>query len=75
MFAYIHRYQSPNVVLIYPQTDQKVRARFALEEHDAVITVATVDLHRNLGRVDQRQELANELKNLLTLEVPDGAIL
>ncbi len=71
MFAYVHRYHSSQVVLLYPQTGKPIRARFMLEGHGAVVTVATINLHRNLDRADQRQALARELNNIFNSEVID----
>lgn len=73
MFAYAHRYRAPHVVVVYPQAQEAYRARFTLVDHPATITVATIDLHRDLRRREQQQALARELNELLSIEVTDGA--
>ena len=73
MFAYAHRYGAPRVVVIYPQAQESYRMRFTLVDHPATITVATIDLHRDLRRPEQQGALAQELSAILTFEVNDGA--
>jgi 5-methylcytosine-specific restriction enzyme subunit McrC len=68
MFAYVHRYQSPGVVLLFPQAADPVRAQYALKDHNASILVATVNLHRNLSRSEARRALADELREILSQE-------
>lgn len=65
MHTYAHRYRCASVLLLYPQTigmSEPVRACFPLQESDKRITVATVDLRRDLSR--RRQDLVAELRGI-----------
>lgn len=72
MFAYAHRYDTPRVVVIYPQVQESHRARFTLLDHTANITVATIDLHLDLRWPEGQRALARELNEILAAEVIDG---
>lgn len=72
MFAYAHRYQTPHVMLIYPQTSEPLRTRFQLAGHSAVISAVTVNLHRDFGRPEHRRALAREIKEIIATELTDG---
>jgi len=68
MHAYAHRYRSPRVLLLYPQTaevSQPVHACFPLHMSDRVIEAATVDLHVDLGSKQDKQKLASSLRTIL----------
>lgn len=66
MFAYAHRYDSPSILLVYPQTEAPLRMRFALNGHPATISVATIDLHRDLSHPGSRAALVRELRDILS---------
>lgn len=72
MFAYAHRYQSPNILLLYPQTSGPLRSRFELAGHNAVISAATVNLHRDFGRPEHRWALVREIREILAKELTYG---
>lgn len=65
MYAYAHRYGAPNVILLYPQTGPPLQKQFLLEDHKAVITAATVNLHQDLSQPQGRQALIDELQHLM----------
>jgi 5-methylcytosine-specific restriction enzyme subunit McrC len=72
MFAYAHRYHSPAVILLYPQDRTPLRARFKLAGHNAAISAATVDLHRDFSRSENRRALAKEIKAIISTEITHG---
>ncbi|MBW4548771.1 MAG: McrC family protein [Symplocastrum torsivum CPER-KK1] len=68
MHAYAHRYQSPRVLLLYPQTadiPQPLQAEFTLEDSEQVIVAATVDLRGDLSKSQERDNLITRLKTIL----------
>lgn len=68
MHAYAHRYDSPRVVLIYPQIQgmsQPLRARFPLHSSMKMIEAATVDLRIDMRNHEHRKGLSNELKSII----------
>ncbi len=73
MFAYAHRYHAARVVMVYPQMGEPQRARFTLVDGPATITVATINLQRDLRRPEQQRALAQELRTILTFEANDEA--
>lgn len=73
MFAYAQRYRAPHVVVIYPKMYETHRLRFTLVNHAATISVATINLHRDLRRPQELRALARELNEILALEVSNGA--
>ena len=69
MHAYAHRYQSPRVLLLYPQTadiPQPLQAEFTLEDSERVIIAATVDLRGDLSKPQECDNLITRLKTILT---------
>lgn len=69
MHAYARRYDAPRVLLLYPQTadmPRPLRRRFTLDGTDNVIEAATLDLRADLGRIDGRRRLAEELRDLIS---------
>lgn len=72
MFAYAHRYGAGRVVMVFPQVDEPHRAAFALVGGSATISVATINLQRDLCRPEQQRALAQELKAILAFEVNNG---
>jgi 5-methylcytosine-specific restriction enzyme subunit McrC len=66
MFAYKERYQCPRVVLLYPQTSEKIARGFGADaDSPPWLEVQTVDLRRNL--MQEKAGLRNELADLLLL--------
>ena len=68
MHAYAHRYESPQVVLIYPQTiemDAPLRKVFRLHNSSITVKAATVNMQINLSHSSDRQNLIEELKDIL----------
>lgn len=71
MFAYAHRYNSPRVLLLYPQTADMIeplQARFHLEGTDSVVEASTVDLRISLVNQQGRESLINEFSHILRSE-------
>jgi 5-methylcytosine-specific restriction enzyme subunit McrC len=69
MLAYAHRYESPRVVLLYPETGEitaKIRRTFVIERTNELIQAATVDLRLDMRSMDAQRKLAQELKDILT---------
>lgn len=68
MHTYAHRYKSPRVILLYPQTidmPMPIRKTFKLHGNDIEIKTATVNMQIDLnGRAD-RLALVAELKEIL----------
>ena len=66
MHAYAHRYQSPRVMLLYPQTDETaLHACFPLQLSDKLVEAATVDIRLDFGNKQQQQKLAESLRTIL----------
>lgn len=68
MHAYVHRYDSPRVMLLYPQmagTPEPLRESFSLHSGSKTIEAATVDLRLDMRNKQSRQNLVNELKTIL----------
>lgn len=68
MHAYAHRYNSPRVVLLYPQTIEmpvRIRKTFTLHGSDIKVKTATVNLQIDLNKQTDRLALINELKEIL----------
>lgn len=68
MHAYAHRYQSPRVLMLYPQTAelaQPLHACFPLQLNDKVIEAATIDIRLDLGNKQHKQKLAASLRTIL----------
>lgn len=67
MHAYARRYDCPRILLLYPQTagmPAALRANFTL--HDAgTVVAATINLQTQLHRPEGREQLTEELKQLL----------
>lgn len=73
MFAYSQRYECPHVLLLYPQGKRPLRQRFILPDNKGVISVATVNLRRDLRGQSGRLALLNELRDILNNEVENDA--
>lgn len=66
MHAYAHRYQSPRVLLLYPQTgDSSLHACFPLQLSDKSIEAATVDVRLDFGNKQHQKKLAASLRTIL----------
>ena len=68
MYAYLKRFDSPRVLLIYPQTANStipLREQLGLEERTQSINAATVDLLKDLNRPGAKAYLQSELRNIL----------
>jgi 5-methylcytosine-specific restriction enzyme subunit McrC len=66
MFAYAHRYDCQNVLLFYPQTadmPEPVDAIFTIQNSDKRVSVATVDLRRDLSSRDGQSALVAQLNH------------
>lgn len=73
MHAYAHRYRSPRVLLLYPQTAEMpkyLHKRFTLEEGGGTIEAATIDLGVDLHSQDGKKRLAETLKKVLSGTIP-----
>lgn len=69
MHAYARRYDCPRIVLLYPQTADMpapLRAHFTLSDGHKTISTATVNLQVDMSTLQARQELMNELRDILT---------
>ena len=68
MYAYLKRFDSPRVLLIYPQMagyTNVLRERFNLAEQNHSIDAATVNLLQDLNSPDAKKALQSELKKYL----------
>jgi len=68
MYAYARRYQSPRVLLLYPQMvdmPKPLQAHFQLEEEGQLICVETLDLHEDLGSPAGKQSIISQLRKIL----------
>ena len=68
MQAYAHRYKSPRVILLYPQTVDtpvSLRKNYALHDSNIVVKVATVNMQIDLCKHADRQALIAELKEII----------
>lgn len=68
VYAYLKRFNSPRVLLIYPQTADStipLREYLGLEERTQSINAATVDLLKDLNRPGAKASLQSELRNIL----------
>ncbi len=68
MYAYAHRYRCPRVLLLYPQTAETLellRKNFMLTEGVSTITVASLDVCRDLDKRSRREDLARELNDIM----------
>lgn len=66
MHAYAHRYQSPRVLLLYPQTDESaLHVSFPFQLSDKRVEAATVDVRLDFGNKRHRQKLAASLRTIL----------
>ena len=73
MYAYLNRFQAPQVTLVYPQTAgmaEPIRSSFLLEGSSGEIRVVTVNLLRDLTAKGAHKELIAELRQIL--EQQDG---
>lgn len=73
MYAYLSRFQAPQVTLVYPQTigmAAPIRSGFALEGNAGEIRAVTVNLLRNLTAKGAHKGLIAELRQIL--EQQDG---
>ncbi len=73
MYAYLNRFQAPQVTLIYPQTAgmaAPIRSCFSLEGSSGEIRAVTVNLLRDLTTKGAHKELIAELRQVL--EQQDG---
>lgn len=72
MHAYAQRYDSPHVLLLYPQTAAMplpLTHHFTLEGSTGkTIIVATVDVRGELGKAEERQRLMQRLRTLVKTE-------
>lgn len=75
MFAYAHRYDCGNVLLLYPQTARMatpIRQQFQLEGTiSRKLAVATIDVRVDLGRTDDCACLVTELHDILCQETAE----
>jgi 5-methylcytosine-specific restriction enzyme subunit McrC len=70
MFAYARRYNCPRVVLLYPDAGERVWKAFGPDEDTpAWLEVRTVNLRLDLNEKAERDELKQELHEILTNEV------
>jgi 5-methylcytosine-specific restriction enzyme subunit McrC len=68
MHAYAHRFDCPQITLIYPQTaemEENLRVNFRLQQSEVIIKAATIDLRLKLTNRTEREKLINELKEIL----------
>ncbi len=70
LYAYTHRYDCSQSILLYPQVPGAVEQDFHLFDSqdqvtDTKVTVRLVNLHRNLHSEQERIELASELQELV----------
>jgi 5-methylcytosine-specific restriction enzyme subunit McrC len=66
MHAYAHRYQSPRVLLLYPQSDDAaLHACFPLQLSDKIVEAATVDIRLDFGNKQHQQKLVASLRTIL----------
>lgn len=68
MFAYAKVYACPRVVLLYPQTaalPDAMRCHFTFHGGAETVTVASLDIRRDLGKPAERAELVGELARIL----------
>ena len=68
MYAYLKRFNSPRVLLIYPQTasyKDALRERFDLAEQNHSIDAVTVNLLKYLNSPGAIENLQSELKTIL----------
>lgn len=76
MFAYAHRYRSPRVLVLYPQTAdmaEPVYARLHVADGSGKsITVATIDLRLDIGTPSGRTSCVQSLKSIFAAEEPNG---
>ncbi|WP_204140905.1 McrC family protein [Halomicronema sp. CCY15110] len=73
MYAYLNRFQAPQVTLVYPQTAgmaAPIRSCFSLEGSSGEIRAVTVNLLRDLTAKGAHKELIAELRQIL--EQTDG---
>ena len=73
MYAYLNRFQAPQVTLVYPQTAgmaAPIRSGFALEGSAGEIRAVTVNLLKDLTAKGAHKELIAELRQIL--EHQDG---
>jgi 5-methylcytosine-specific restriction enzyme subunit McrC len=71
MYAYLSRFDCPQVILLYPQTaslPEPIRSCFILEGRQGEIQVATVNLLKDLTAKGAKQELIVELRQILEQE-------
>ena len=72
MYAYAHRFRSPYILLLYPQTAELLAplyTRFSLTGYGSEIIAATVDLRGNLSSKTSQQQLLQHLTHIFfTLE-------
>lgn len=74
MYAYAHRYNSPRVLVLYPQTaeiPEPMRAHFTLVNHNTVISIATIDVRGDLQKRAERDVLIERLHSLFHEEQKD----
>lgn len=73
MYAYLNRFNCPQVTLMYPQTSnftKPIRFRFSLESGLGNITAVTVNLLKDLSTKQTKQDLITELNQIF--EDTDG---
>lgn len=68
MFAYAKVYACPRILLLYPQTaalPERLSRRLTFHGDHETVTVATLDIRRDLGKPAQRTALIDELRRIL----------
>lgn len=68
MFAYARIYKCPRIVLLYPQTadmPDALRHGFTFHGGRDTVTVASLDIRRDLGKRSERATLIQELASIL----------
>jgi 5-methylcytosine-specific restriction enzyme subunit McrC len=68
MYAYLNRFSTPQVTLMYPQVAEMagpVRSQFELEGRQGEIQAVTVNLLRDLTARGEKQALMAELRQIL----------
>ena len=71
MYAYLNRFSTPQIALMYPQVAEMVgpvRSRFELEGRQGEIQAVTVNLLRDLTARGEKRALMEELRQILERE-------
>jgi 5-methylcytosine-specific restriction enzyme subunit McrC len=69
MHAYLHRYECPRVVLVYPRTagmPESRRSVFDLLDAQGIVEASAINLCRDLSSLDERELLIEELGRVLS---------